>query len=371
MPRRRPIGKEVSMVRCGWGIAVSAALLTVAAGRTGVSAAPPSAAGGDSTATKGIAPEVRYLATGILAARARLRSWTATVTCVKEQTLEGYRYFEQKRADQITGRPRLTRSVETAKWRCEEPRLSVSVQHSDEPIPGTDVLQSEDLVVDFKTTTYLQTYVRAARSPEESDETRRSASIAPVGSEIAGNVREGFSHLDPRRIAFFTGSVPLDREFTNPAVGATFVGSTVYDGAHCLKVEYRVGKEGTVVVGVDADHGFVVRTREQYVAVRGKRVLTDRSLTTKVAEEGGVWMPAVVEREVFAPRVFLPEYRGESDPTKTVLLLRERATITDFTANPRLPARTFTLDLPPGTDISDHTTDREKPASPRGPSGGR
>jgi hypothetical protein len=358
------------MMRGGRGIAVSAALLTIAAGRTNVSAAPPSAAGGGSTATKGIAPEVRYLATGILAARARLRSWTATVTYVKETTLEGHRYFEQKRADQIAGRPRLTRTVETAKWRCEEPRLAVAVAHSDEPVPGTDVLTAENLVIDFKAATYLQTYVRAARSPEELDETRRSASVAPVGSEIAGNVREGFSHLDPRRLAFFTGSVPLDKEFTNPAAGATFAGSAVYDGAHCLKVEYKVGKEGVAVVGVDVDHGFVVRTREQYVNIRGKQILMGRELTTRVAEEGGVWMPAVVEREVFAPQMFLPEYRGETDPTKTVRLLRERVTITDFTANPRLPAGTFTLDLPPGTDLSDHTKDTEKPSSSIGPSGG-
>ena len=168
------------------------------------------------------------------------------------------------------------------------------VARSPELISGLDVLTAENLVVNGKTATYLQTYVRAATSPDESGETRQNASISAVGSEIGSNLRDAFSHLDPRTIAFYTGTVPLDKEFASPTAGVKFVGNTLFDGAHCMTFEYRVGKEGTAVVGVDRDHGFVIRTMELYVTVKGQKVLSSRTLTTKVAAGNGVWMPSVV-----------------------------------------------------------------------------
>jgi hypothetical protein len=174
-------------------------------------------------------------------------------------------------------------------------------------------------------------------------------------------LRDAFSHLDPRTIAFYTGTVPLDKEFASPMAGVKFVGNTLFDGAHCMTFEYRVGKEGTVVIGVDRDHGFVIRTMELYVTVKGQKVLTSRTLTTKVAEGNGVWMPSVVEREMFVPRLYLSEYRNEKDPKKTVRILREEVTITDFKADVTLPDNAFELDLPAGIEISDHTKDEKKP----------
>jgi hypothetical protein len=320
---------------------------------------------GDTPVQQKKSPEVQFIAAGIENARQQLECAQATVTryeYIPQSYSELLKLYSKAPAKLPVGSQETTR---TGQWYYQKGKLALSVE-ADPKVPSKS--RSTSFVVADGRASMLDKYDENLGKPtpvKKPHDIYYFGQIAPAASTLKDGIwGSGMEYFDPRAYAHFQfpGGPALNQLLLDPKMSATVVGEETLYGSPCRKVQIWVGKNYEILFWIDVEHGFLLRQMEERAHMDGKILLDTQVTVPRVIESNGIWMPAIVEHRNFFPPPDKPE-DALKVPQKDVLL--KRTTITNFKTDCSIPAKTFVMEWPEGTNVNNQITQERFTVGPK------
>ena len=319
--------------------------------------------------TNSISAQVRFVAAGIQSGRQQFQNAEATITIESNTPRQ---YFDRQRSIAEGPNSPLTssqkaqilkqlptsdqKSSRSAQYFYKSPSLYIKT-HEDLKIP--QILRSESVVVNADRTFVLREYDQQKGQSKKSDDESGFYSfgfIMPSADILNNGLVRDFEAFDPRSYAYFEypGGQPLDELLLRADRVPVYQGEDLIDGSRCMKVEISFAQDAKILYWIDIEHNFLLRRREERIFVGDELLLYNDTRVPRVQESHGLWLPAIVEKRQFLDPVKLDAGQSpEVDPSKVVVT---RVTISDFKANTEIPASTFVMKWPKGTNVRNQIT---------------
>jgi hypothetical protein len=302
---------------------------------------------GTPASTSGVSAQVRAVATRIEAARSKIICGQAKVTFV-QTTPKEYLIVNPLPPD-VDSEPSPTgddRMTATARWYLQAPRLSM-----------------------FVTRQFNQSRSDTSRLVADETQAKLLSShqgwVMPRKRAVSYGVWRREHELDPRSHIYFVETQALDQFLLVFNPPPTFQGEEIIEGSPCMKLEVQPHARARTTFWIDAEHGYVLRRREQYGKYEGKWLLEFQVRVPRLLESQGVWLPAVVEKRQFwdalaktdsedRKRPLHPLIQNAATPLPPIV---QRITVSDFEAGCALPQEVFNLNWPSGIRVTNLLSD--------------
>lgn len=316
-----------------------------------------------------VAREVRFAAVGMENSREQLRCFRAIVTAYSKTPKQ---YFDSQRSLALRDGSHLTpderaQILKQLPTSDQETTLSSHFYYKNSSLfirTQTDpkiavALRSQSIVIDANRSFALQEYdEKKGQSPQPNDRIGLYSFgfITPRRDVLKDDIAQGFELSDPRSFAYFDypGGEPLNQRLTRVDFKPTYLGEEKVENSRCMKIEVSFDQSAKILYWIDIEHSFILRRREERIYVGKELLLTDEMIVPSVQESNGFWLPTVVEtRNFLTPIKSTPGQSPQVDPSGFVFT---RTTISEFKADCDIPADTFVMKWPKGTNVRNQIT---------------
>lgn len=255
-----------------------------------------------------VSPEVAFVTGGIQNARLKLGSMQADLSFT-ETPPQTDPFFRSEFGD--IKNPRVIDS----KLRVADSFLSMTTRRTNDW--RAVFSRSESLLINGKKAEIIETNQDDKGYYGKAEYSR--GIITQSETVLSNGIWKGYSFYDPRRYAYYWGTIPLDEEMQKERAKTKFLGEEAFRGSRCMKLEFMTTPTSSkAVIWVDVEHGFIIRKTEEYVRLKpsmrdDEMLLDSTSETTKIQESEGIWFPAEVEAEIY----LWAEMADSTSPTTT------------------------------------------------------